>query len=84
LVAAADKVIVVPEILEITVDADTLLNVNVTLVAIIALVAVSIVTVLEDIPDIAVPLAMPVPDTVIPTTRLEAFDTSKVVAPLLT
>ena len=50
-VAAADNVIVVPEMLDIIVEADTLLNVRVSLVAIMAVVAVSIVTVLEDIPD---------------------------------
>jgi hypothetical protein len=83
-VAAADSVIVTPEILDILVEADTVLNVRVSLVAMIAVVAVSIVTVLEDIPDIAAPLAIPVPDTVIPTTRLEASDTLKLVAPLLT
>jgi hypothetical protein len=83
-VDADDRVIVVPEILDILVEADTVLNVRVSLVAIIAVVALSIVTVLEDIPDIAVPLAIPVPDTVIPTTRLEASDTSKLVAPLPT
>jgi hypothetical protein len=81
LVAADDKVTVVPEILETVVAADTVLNVKVTLVGMTAVITLSNVIVVEAILAILDPLVIPVPDTVIPTTRPELLATVKLVLP---
>ena len=81
LVAAEERVIVVPEILETVVAADTVLNVKVALVGMTAVMALSRVIVPLDIAAIFDPLAIPVPNTSIPTTKPVLLATVKLVLP---